>query len=468
MKKLLFSFAVALLTAKAAMAVCYADVLNASLTAPAPFVNVSGTAGTSLNFFVGIFSASYPPDCNPSNVNFTMTLNLKNSAGTVVYSQVYYPSCGSYNTMIICDSALLCPYQHQYTFGIYPSVPFIATFNIPNQSCGQYMVEAVVSSTYGTNLPWSRNIRATNVGGGTTICPLNSGSCPLGNVMIVNFSGTGGLTATGTSTNTVCGGSTGSATISPSGGLAPYSYSWMGSTSTSATASSLAAGSYTATVTDANGCAYSRVFTIGNAPLSVTISPGSQTVCKDKCLTLTASVSPTGSYTYTWTQSINGGTPVTIGTGNPICVRPASVSRTSNTTNVYTVNVTNGAGCSGSASVTITVNPNCTVDYYNGCCSNGGGGGNRVAGDVENPVNAQLSISPNPAKDEVSIQFDLPASDGRIEIYTMDGKLVQRIDDIHDAGVMKISAEGMTPGVYMVCLISGDMRLRTEKLVIAE
>lgn len=49
----------------------------------------------------------------------------------------------------------------------------------------------------------------------------------------------------------------GSATASPSGGTPPYTYSWDDpSSQTTATATGLTAGTYTCTVTDANGCEY--------------------------------------------------------------------------------------------------------------------------------------------------------------------------------------------------------------------
>src|SRR5690606_15517613 len=62
-------------------------------------------------------------------------------------------------------------------------------------------------------------------------------------------------TVTTTSTDEGCGGVLGTATASATGGTAPYSYSWNTTPAqTSATATDLTAGTYTVTVTDANGC----------------------------------------------------------------------------------------------------------------------------------------------------------------------------------------------------------------------
>ena len=61
--------------------------------------------------------------------------------------------------------------------------------------------------------------------------------------------------SSGSQTNVSCnGGTNGSASVSPSGGTPGYSYSWSPSGGTAATATGLVAGSYTVTVTDANGC----------------------------------------------------------------------------------------------------------------------------------------------------------------------------------------------------------------------
>lgn len=63
--------------------------------------------------------------------------------------------------------------------------------------------------------------------------------------------------------NITCyGSSSGSASVIPSGGTAPYTYSWSPSGGIASTASGLSAGIYTCTVLDANSCNHSRTFTI--------------------------------------------------------------------------------------------------------------------------------------------------------------------------------------------------------------
>lgn len=70
------------------------------------------------------------------------------------------------------------------------------------------------------------------------------------------------------------GGTNGTATVTPGGGTSGYTYSWSPAGGTKATASGLSAGTYTVTVTDANGC-----FTTATAditePTALTLSPAS-------------------------------------------------------------------------------------------------------------------------------------------------------------------------------------------------
>jgi hypothetical protein len=70
------------------------------------------------------------------------------------------------------------------------------------------------------------------------------------------------------------GGNNGAATVSIIGGTPNYTYSWLPSGGTAATASSLAAGVYTCTITDANTCIKTQSVTI-TEPMAIV---GSQTL----------------------------------------------------------------------------------------------------------------------------------------------------------------------------------------------
>jgi gliding motility-associated-like protein len=155
------------------------------------------------------------------------------------------------------------------------------------------------------------------------------------------------ITATSTTVTATCGNPNGSATVTPSGGTPGYTYSWSPSGGTGATATGLAAGNYTCTITDANGCTFTRSVTIVNAGSpTATISASTNILCNggnNGSATVTAS-GGTGPYTYAWTPS--GGTGATA---------------SGLTAGSYTVTVTDANGCSATASVTLTQPPALTA-----------------------------------------------------------------------------------------------------------
>lgn len=444
------------------------DVISGGTT------TISGTGSAAIPMNINILGTLAPMG---SSCNFTYKINVKGVlSGTTVYTDTRAVSIGSYTyggNTDPCYANCLCDI-YRWTGGPMPGMPFLMSFTVPNQACGSYYVQAEISNvTYTTPQPGGpKNIKAYNVGGGITTASLNSGTFTrnLGNIHLLNFAGTGGLAATASVTNPTCGLTNGSITINPTGGTPSYSYTWYGTTATGATATSLGAGTYTTTVTDAAGCARALTTTLTPTVL-VTISPGSQTVCKDKCLTLTASVLPGGVYTYTWQRSVNGGAWTNIGTGASICVRPSSTSSSATTSNAYRVNVINTAGCTGTSSVVITVNPNCTVNWENGCCGQGGGGsgsssnGGQVAPDQVNEE-VILNVLPNPAITEAKIRFNVPADNGRIEIYAMNGQLVQRVDGLSGSGEIVLQLDQFAAGTYNVILYNGDVQTLNEKLII--
>jgi len=157
------------------------------------------------------------------------------------------------------------------------------------------------------------------------------------------------IVLTMSSTNATQGNTDGSASISVSGGIAPYVYLWDDpALQTTTTASSLGAGLYTVVLTDANGCSVSDTISVvenggGGGSISVSITFTSNIDCFGDCDGI-ASVVPFGGtapYTYLWddpfAQSNNTATDLCVGT--------------------YTVFVTDLAGDTGSVSATITDSP---------------------------------------------------------------------------------------------------------------
>ncbi|MBO9635418.1 MAG: T9SS type A sorting domain-containing protein [Chitinophagaceae bacterium] len=133
-----------------------------------------------------------------------------------------------------------------------------------------------------------------------------------GNVDIFLAQMAGGIVASTSTTDPSCdNGCDGTATVTASGGVAPLSYSWSPSGGNSATATSLCAGNYTVTVTDAIGqninaaavisLPASTIATEEASNPAVNISP-SNTVIANAACRLIAKVVPNGAH------PINGAT----------------------------------------------------------------------------------------------------------------------------------------------------------------
>jgi len=138
----------------------------------------------------------------------------------------------------------------------------------------------------------------------------------------------------------ICAGGSQLFTVNPSGGALPYTYLWSdGSTGASLTTN--AAGTYSVTVTDSNGCTTtcSATLTVNPTP-SCSVTPSSAAICAGGSQTFT--VNPSGGtpgYTYLWSDGSTGST------------------LTTNAAGTYSVTVTDSNGCMTSCSATLTVNP---------------------------------------------------------------------------------------------------------------
>jgi PKD repeat protein len=144
-------------------------------------------------------------------------------------------------------------------------------------------------------------------------------------------------TVTLTPTATTCSGTTnGSVTSLVSGANAPFSYAWNNG-STSANISNLAAGSYSVTVTDAQGCVRQQSTTVTSpAPISITGSAVATTCSGSNNGSITVSAAGgTGNKTYIWNNGMNGTTINGLAAGT------------------YTVSVTDANGCNNFASFTV-------------------------------------------------------------------------------------------------------------------
>ncbi|MCK9467062.1 MAG: T9SS type A sorting domain-containing protein [Candidatus Absconditabacterales bacterium] len=140
-------------------------------------------------------------------------------------------------------------------------------------------------------------------------------------------------------TNVNCTGvNSGSATVYATGGTTPYTYNWSGNHTGSAV-SGLSAGTYTVTVTDANGCsATTSVVVAIDPPLIATIPSHTNVLCAGSN-TGTATVNVSGGtapYSYSWSNGQITSMATGLGAGT------------------YTVTVTDDNGCQAITSVIVT------------------------------------------------------------------------------------------------------------------
>uniref|UniRef100_UPI00191644E8 beta strand repeat-containing protein n=1 Tax=Flavobacterium sp. MK4S-17 TaxID=2543737 RepID=UPI00191644E8 len=201
-------------------------------------------------------------------------------------------------------------------------------------------------------------------------------------------------------TNVACnGGANGSATVSVSGGTVGYTYSWAPMGGTAATATGLSAGTYTVTVTDANGCEATQSFTITEPAASVS---GSTVVTDLSCSggnDGTINLTPTGGtgpYTYDWGGGITTEDRTGLAAGN------------------YTVTITDFNGCTGTVNATVNGATGCatiatvTTDDITVYTVNSFSAGGNVTDDGDAAVTEKgivYSTSANPTTADTKVQM---------------------------------------------------------------
>ncbi|HXC04189.1 MAG TPA: SprB repeat-containing protein, partial [Bacteroidia bacterium] len=194
-----------------------------------------------------------------------------------------------------------------------------------NASCTAANGTATATATFCSgpySYVWSPSGQTTQTATGLTagfytVHISTANSCVTISDTVTIFASSGlAYTQSGVSNASCNGGCNGTATITPSG-TAPYTYSWSPSGGSSATASSLCAGTYTCTIKDANGCTSSPTVTI-TQPSALSVTPSQTNVTCNSANTGTATATAGGgspAYTYTWNPAPGGGQGTNTATG---------------------------------------------------------------------------------------------------------------------------------------------------------
>lgn len=272
----------------------------ANLTGPtkgcAPFTVPFNTTGSSAPWFIWNFGDGSPPD----------------TAKTISHT---YTSIGTFTiTLYAIDSLGVCVYKDSSKLVVTVGLPPVLTMAQVNNKCfGDSNGTATITATGGVvpyTYVWTpgsqTSITATGLAAGTyTVQVTDSVGC-ISHQTVVITEPTPVVGSVVNSTNVSCkGGTDGTATANATGGTGAISYSWSTAPMQgTALATGLAAGTYTCTMTDSNGCFVVDTVLITEPPGMTLTSTTTLAGCGVN--NGTATVSAGGGlapYTYLWLTS---------------------------------------------------------------------------------------------------------------------------------------------------------------------
>ncbi len=291
--------------------------------------------------------------CNGQN---TGSINVANvTGGTAPYTFSWSDaattqnrsalSAGSYTVTATdasnCSVSATTTITQPSAISLTPSITNISCYGNPTGSIAIAATGGTGSISYVWN-DGSTSQNRTNVTAGTYSLTANDASnCSVTLGGIVVTQPTASLSASATQTNVACyGNATGTITVTPTGGTSPYAYNW-GDAITTPNHTDLSVGTYSVTITDANGCTALVTKTISqpNAlTLSTAITKASCPGVNDGAILLTIS-GGTSNYSIVWT----GPNSFTSSSANPTGLEAGT----------YTVTITDANGCNATATIVV-------------------------------------------------------------------------------------------------------------------
>jgi hypothetical protein len=283
-----------------------------------------------------------------------------------------------------------------------------------------------------------------------------------------------------TTVNCTCSGiCNGSATATPAGGTAPYTFSWSAGGFTTSIAPNLCAGTYTCGVTDAAGGSAAVTFTItAPAALAVTITTVN-TSCFSPTGTATASASGgTAPFTYSWSPTPGAGqgtasaSGLAAGTYTLTLTDKNNCTQTAigivNTPNPPTASITNAMNvfCFGACTGSATVGATGGLSPYTYSWSPSGGTANKATGLCAGTYTVNVSdhngcrascvqnISQNAALAATASTTSATCStcsDGSATLTASQGNSPYTYS-WHPSGATSMTATGLLPGTYTCCV----------------
>ena len=214
-----------------------------------PFVSPSGGVGTGFNGVTANWSLQNTSTCIDAG-DPTMITQSTDKAG---------------NPRITICRIDMGAYEYQ------TGIPFaVSLAQTAPVLCNGYSTGALAATASGDVAPYTYS---WNPGGATTsaisnlsagnytVTAYNSGGCA--RTQTITITQPAGMNLTTSQTNINCNGNCiGSASVTVTGGTAPYTFAWSTGETSSATAANLCSGPYTVTVTATGGCAQTKTVTI--------------------------------------------------------------------------------------------------------------------------------------------------------------------------------------------------------------
>ncbi|MBD3637483.1 MAG: gliding motility-associated C-terminal domain-containing protein [Crocinitomicaceae bacterium] len=286
---------------------------------------------------------------NPANGVAPYTYQWDAGTGNQTTQTANNLSAGTYSVTITDNAG--CTASTSVTVG--EPTALNATQSSVNPTCfGACNGQIVVNAPSGGTAPYQYNLNGGTFGGSGTFTGLCAGTynvivqdtngCqfPISNILLTEPTD---LTLIEQSSNpATCGASNGDLTVTAGGGTSPYQYDIGGAQQGSPTFTGLAAGSYTVTVTDANGCTETVNVTVGSSAGPAPF------------IDVQNNVTCAGAFTGSITIGVTGGTAPFTFVLNPPNAGQASNSFTGVPAGPFTVEVTDNNGCVGTVSGTIT------------------------------------------------------------------------------------------------------------------
>ncbi|MBE2208982.1 MAG: SprB repeat-containing protein, partial [Saprospiraceae bacterium] len=312
--------------------------------------------------------------CEPNTGSIEVSVSGGRSPYSIVWNTTalsgFNPApvfAGSYSATITdangCEAVL--PVSVNFFAG-----PQVLLAEQQNASCQQSDGSIQIGEAGGTPpyaYAWSHDPNldffvANNLSAGTyTVTVTDANGCTA--TLTTTLTDIPSATLTLAATNSICGQSNGSVTANVIGGAWPLSFSWShNATLNSPTASGLSAGSYSLTVTEANGCQSTATIQVSDAAgVSASVSNFANAVCDANTGSISIIASGgEGPYNYAWSHDAGLNAPNTTGL-------PAGI---------YTITVTDADGCRDVVAQTLSFTPGpqlALTTTTNTFCENGNG-----------------------------------------------------------------------------------------------